>query len=143
MCQPNDGLRRVGDGDNSPRFLEVAENSDDEEKQLLEALRRSRMQIEAGQGSSSSSSSQVFPQARAIQGSSSSSSSQVSPEARALQELAGCSLDEAVQALRTFGSADAAADALLGGTPEPAASIAPKAASLSETGKRPTAVSMA
>ncbi|CAE7788987.1 adck1 [Symbiodinium sp. KB8] len=60
------------------------------------------------------------------------------PEPKASEkELAGCSLDEAVQALRAFGSADAAADALLGGTPEPAPSVAPKAASLSETGKRP------
>ncbi|CAE6941680.1 adck1 [Symbiodinium natans] len=104
---PNDGLRRVGDvcdDDEAPvtqRFVEVAEDSDDEYEQLQEALRQSRLQKPGGEGSSSSSSSQA------------------SPQARALQELAGCSFEEAEKALQTFGSADAAADALLGGMAEP------------------------
>mmetsp|Transcript_48007 Transcript_48007/g.107735 ORF Transcript_48007/g.107735 Transcript_48007/m.107735 type:complete len:454 (+) Transcript_48007:39-1400(+) len=102
-----DGLRRVGDvsedGEDMPtvaqRFLDEGAVDSDEER-LQQALQLSRAQ------------------AFGVEGASSSSSSRAPPEALALQELAGCTVEAAEEALRNYGSADAAAEALLGGAPE-------------------------
>lgn len=99
-----DGVKRIRDVcEESPdvSFDEaLAEDSEDEEYQLQQALQISRFETEGmneTQGFSSSSSSK----------------SRFNPELALLQEITRCSLLEAEQALAAYGSADAAAEALL------------------------------
>lgn len=102
-----DGVKRIRDvcEESAPEasfsFDEaLAEDSEDEEYQLQQALQISRFETEGmneTQGFSSSSSSK----------------SRFNPELALLQEITRCSLLEAEQALAAYGSADAAAEALL------------------------------
>lgn len=80
--------------DTSSYFDAGTESEDEEEHQLQQALQISQLD----QGSSSSS----------------SSTSGFNPQLAILQEMTGCSLLQAEQALATYGSADVAAEALLG-----------------------------
>jgi len=90
-----DGLKRVKDV--CEEADEGAEDSEEEDYQLQQALEMSRLE---GDAFSSSSSKPFKPR--------------FNPQLALLQEMTNCSLFEAEQALAVYGSADAAAEALLG-----------------------------
>eukprot|EP00439_Symbiodinium_sp_Y106_P009892 s10761_g1.t1 len=155
MCQPNDGLRRVGDVCDDEEAAGTIHRASLRSRKTATTRRSSSWRLCAEAACRSKRARAAPPQARRRFFRKLERSRAARPQARRrFRRRLGrfrswpdavwtrrCRPSELLAALTPLQMPWA--KALLGGTPEPAASIAPKAASLSETGKRPTAVSMA